>query len=48
MNRLERNLHVGESLFERYPFVIVSMDFIKSDRRRDEFLRSLPGTGHRR
>ena len=41
-SRLERNCRLGESLFERYPFVIVSMDFIKSERRRDEFLRTAP------
>lgn len=40
--RLERNTRVGESLFDLYPFVIVSTDFIKSDRRRAEFLRTCP------
>jgi len=40
--RLERNLGLGESLFERNPFVIVSMDYIKSDRRREEFKRACP------
>ena len=40
--KLERNLPIGRSLFEVYPYVIVSMDFIKSDRRRDEFLRTCP------
>ncbi len=40
--RLERHCRMGESLFERYPFVVVSTDFIKSDRRRDEFLRTCP------
>jgi superfamily II DNA or RNA helicase len=40
--RLERNCSLGQSLFEIYPFVIVSTDFIKSDRRRDEFLRTCP------
>ncbi len=40
--RLERHLRMGESIFERYPFVIVSTDFIKSQRRRDEFLRAAP------
>ncbi|MGK5093223.1 helicase-related protein [Deltaproteobacteria bacterium TL4] len=40
--KLERNLRLGESLFDRHPFVIVSMDFIKSDRRRDDFLRTCP------
>jgi superfamily II DNA or RNA helicase len=40
--RLERQLRLGESLFERHPFVVVSTDFIKSERRRDEFLRTAP------
>lgn len=40
--RLERHLRLGESLFERYPFVVVSTDFIKSERRRLEFLRTAP------
>jgi superfamily II DNA or RNA helicase len=40
--QLERTCRFGESIFERYPFVIVSTDFIKSDRRRDEFLRTCP------
>lgn len=40
--RLERHLRIGETLFERHPFVVVSTDFIKSERRRDEFLRTAP------
>jgi len=40
--RLERGLGFGRSLFETYPYVVVSTDFIKSDRRRDEFLRTCP------
>lgn len=40
--RLERDLVLGESLFERHPFVIISMDYIKSDRRREEFKRACP------
>jgi superfamily II DNA or RNA helicase len=40
--RLERNCMVGQSIFEVYPHVVVSMDFIKSDRRRDEFIRTCP------
>ncbi len=40
--RLERHCRRNESLFERYPFVIVSTDFIKSERRRDEFRRTCP------
>jgi superfamily II DNA or RNA helicase len=41
-SRLERGLRLGESLFERHPFVVVSLDFIKSDRHRLEFLRTAP------
>jgi superfamily II DNA or RNA helicase len=40
--RLERHLRMGESIFDRYPFTVVSTDFIKSERRRDEFLRAAP------
>jgi superfamily II DNA or RNA helicase len=42
VNRLERNRAIGQSIFDIYPYVIVSTDFIKSDRHRDEFLRSAP------
>lgn len=38
--RLERRCRPNESLFERYPHVIVSTDFIKSERRRSEFERT--------
>jgi len=41
-SRLERGLLRGQSLFDVYPHTIVSTDFIKSDRRRDEFLRACP------
>lgn len=41
-SRLERSCKVGQSLFDLYPHVVVSVDFIKSDRRRDEFLRTCP------
>jgi superfamily II DNA or RNA helicase len=40
--RLERYCRLGQSIFERYPYTIVSTDFIKSDRRRDDFLRACP------
>ncbi|ABK44517.1 helicase domain protein [Magnetococcus marinus MC-1] len=40
--RLERGLMAGQSIFEEYPFTIVSLDYIKADRRRDEFLRACP------
>jgi len=42
VKRLERPCRPGESLFDYYPFVIVSTEFIKSDRRRDEFARTCP------
>lgn len=43
-SRLERRFGVGldQSLFDFCPHTVVSMDFIKSDRRRDEFLRACP------
>lgn len=40
-NRLEKRCH-GQSLFEFYPFTVVSMDFIKSERNQHEFLRTCP------
>ena len=40
--RLERTLGVGESLFEVYDHVIVSTDFIKAERHRDDFIRTCP------
>ena len=40
--RLERHCRLGQSIFERYRYTIVSTDFIKSDRRRDDFLRACP------
>jgi SNF2 family DNA or RNA helicase len=40
--RLERRLPPGTSIFEAHPFTVVSLDYIKSDRRRDEFFRSCP------
>ncbi len=40
--RLERGLRPDESVFEVYPFTVVSLDYIKSDRRRSDFLRACP------
>ncbi|GAB4245451.1 MAG: helicase-related protein [Thermoleophilia bacterium] len=41
--RLERNLSsISESLFDRYPFVVVSTDFIKNPRRMEEFKNACP------
>jgi len=42
VSKLESKCALGQSLFDIYPHVIVSMDFIKSDRRREEFARSCP------
>lgn len=42
VSRLERDLDLGQSLFDRYPHVIVSTDFIKSPRHRDDFVRHCP------
>jgi hypothetical protein len=41
-SRLERGLPQGQSIFDVHPFTVVSLDFIKSDRRRDEFIRACP------
>ncbi len=40
--RLERGLPANQSVFEAYPYTVVSLDYIKSDRRRDEFQRACP------
>ena len=40
--RLERNLRADQSIFDAYPYVVVSTDFIKTDRRRHDFLRTCP------
>jgi len=40
--RLERGCAAGQSLFDLHRRTVVSMDFIKSPRRREEFLRACP------
>lgn len=40
--KLERNCRHNESVFDVYPYVIVSIDFIKSERRKKDFLRAAP------
>lgn len=40
--RLERGLELGQSLFQKYQHVVVSTDFIKSTRHRDEFVQHCP------
>jgi superfamily II DNA or RNA helicase len=41
-SRLERNLPLAETLFDAYPFTVVSLDYIKAERRRDGFARACP------
>lgn len=40
--RLERTLPPSESIFTMHPHTVVSLDYIKSERRRAEFLRACP------
>ncbi len=40
--RLERNLPPSESIFTTHPHTVVSLDYIKGERRRAEFLRACP------
>lgn len=42
VSRLERGLPYGVSLFDHYPFVVVSLDYIKSERHREHFLAIAP------
>lgn len=42
VRRLERGCRANESVFDVYPFLIVSIDFIKSDRHKDDFIRACP------
>ena len=46
--RLERGLPASQTLFEAHPFTVVSLDYIKADRRRESFARACPGAGRRR
>ena len=41
-SRLERDLPPGTSVFDAHPFTVVSLDYIKSDRRREAFQRFCP------
>jgi len=42
VRRLEGECRSDESIFDVHPFTVVSIDYIKSDRRRDEFIRTCP------
>ncbi len=41
-SRLERNLPLAQTLFDAFPFTVVSLDYIKADRRREGFARACP------
>lgn len=40
--RLERGLPLAHTLFDAYPFTVVSLDYIKAERRREGFARACP------
>ncbi|MFA3839551.1 DEAD/DEAH box helicase [Streptomyces aureus] len=42
VSRLERGLELGQSLFDKHPYTIISTDFIKSTRHREDFVRHCP------
>ena len=41
-SRLERGLPASQTLFDANPYTVVSLDYIKAERRRDSFARSCP------
>lgn len=41
-SRLERGLPLAQTLFEAYPFTVVSLDYIKAEKRRENFARACP------
>jgi len=41
-SRLERGLPLAQTLFDAYPFTVVSLDYIKAERRREGFARACP------
>jgi superfamily II DNA or RNA helicase len=40
--RLERGLPIAQTLFDAYPITVVSLDYIKADKRREGFARACP------
>lgn len=40
--RLERGLPPSESIFSAHPYTVVSLDYIKNEKRRSDFLRACP------
>jgi superfamily II DNA or RNA helicase len=41
-SRLERGLPIAQTLFGAYPFTVVSLDYIKAEKRREGFARACP------
>ncbi len=41
--QLERRVSGTQTIFQRFPFTVVSLDYVKSERRRREFLQTCPG-----
>ena len=41
-SRLERSLPLAQTVFDAYPFTVVSLDYIKAEKRRENFARSCP------
>jgi superfamily II DNA or RNA helicase len=40
--RLERGLPLAQTLFDAYPYTVVSLDYIKAEKRREGFARACP------
>ena len=40
--KLERGLPLAQTLFDAFPYTVVSLDYIKAERRRDAFARACP------
>lgn len=40
--RLERGLPLSQTLFDAYPYTVVSLDYIKAEKRREGFARACP------
>ncbi len=40
--KLERDLPLAETLFDSYPYTVVSLDYIKAEKRREGFARACP------
>jgi superfamily II DNA or RNA helicase len=41
-SRMERSLPLAQTVFDAYPFTVVSLDYIKAEKRRENFARACP------